>query len=148
MRFSAFRWRARLPPHHASWPSPHEWRSGKGNGVDDVACAWERGSATAEFAIVLPSVVAIAGLLLTLGRVVSVSMDCHGAASAAARELVVSGQESSARRVAADVAGNGVSMRTEYGERSVSVVVECPVLPGPLDVTPTRITSDAIAVLQ
>ncbi|PWG66040.1 TadE/TadG family type IV pilus assembly protein [Bifidobacterium callitrichidarum] len=148
MRCPTIRWRARLPPHHASEPSPHEWWPGRGNDIDDGACAWEKGSATAEFAIVLPSVIAIAGLLLTLGRVVSVSMDCHSAASAAARELVVSGQESSAQRAAAEVAGNGISIRAEYSERSVSVVVECPVLPGPLDVTPTRIASDATAVLQ
>ena len=35
------------------------------------------GSATAEFAIVLPSIIAIAGLILAIGRVVIVSMDCQ-----------------------------------------------------------------------
>ena len=43
------------------------------------------GSATAESAIVLPSVIAIAGLILAMGRVVIVSMDCQGAATAATR---------------------------------------------------------------
>lgn len=63
------------------------------------------GSATAEFAIVLPSVIAIAGLILAIGRVVIVSMDCQSAAAAAAREFVVTGDESSSRSIAADVAG-------------------------------------------
>ena len=63
------------------------------------------GSATAEFAIVLPSIIAIAGLILAIGRVVIVSMDCQSAAAAAAREFVVTGDESSARSIAADVAG-------------------------------------------
>ena len=49
------------------------------------------GSATAEFAIVLPSIIAIAGLILAIGRVVIVSMDCQSAAAAAAREFVVTG---------------------------------------------------------
>ena len=40
------------------------------------------GSATAEFAIVLPSIIAIAGLILAIGRVVIVSMDCQSAAAA------------------------------------------------------------------
>lgn len=63
------------------------------------------GSATAEFAIVLPSIIAIAGLILAIGRVVIVSMDCQSAAAAAAREFVVTGDESPARSIAADVAG-------------------------------------------
>ena len=97
------------------------------------------GSATAEFAIVLPSIIAIAGLILAIGRVVIVSMDCQSAAAAAAREFVVTGDESSSRSIAADVAG---------GKPHVSIALECSVLPGPLDVTPTRVTGNATAISQ
>ena len=96
------------------------------------------GSATAEFAIVLPSVIAIAGLILAIGRVVIVSMDCQSAAAAAAREFVVTGDESSSRSIAADVAGGEPRVIIAHDGQSTSVMVECSVLPGPLDVTPTR----------
>ena len=56
-----------------------------------------------------PSVIAIAGLILAIGRVVIVSMDCQSAAAAAAREFVVTGDESSSRSIAADVAGESLA---------------------------------------
>ena len=106
------------------------------------------GSATAEFAIVLPSIIAIAGLILAIGRVVIVSMDCQSAAAAAAREFVVTGDESSARSIAADVAGGKPHVSIAHDSQSTSVTVECSVLPGPLDVTPTRVTGNATAISQ
>ena len=106
------------------------------------------GSATAEFAIVLPSIIAIAGLILAIGRVVIVSMDCQSAAAAAAREFVVTGDESSARSIAADVAGGEPHVSIAHDGQSTSVTVECSVLPGPLDVTPTRVTGNATAISQ
>ena len=106
------------------------------------------GSATAEFAIVLPSIIAIAGLILAIGRVVIVSMDCQSAAAAAAREFVVTGDESSARSIAADVAGGKPHVSIAHDGQSTSVTVECSVLPGPLDVTPTRVTGNATAISQ
>ncbi|OZG58994.1 TadE family protein [Bifidobacterium myosotis] len=109
---------------------------------------WERGSATAEFSMVLPSVIVIASLLLALGRVVSVSMDCHSAAAAAAREFVVFEDAAAARTVAADIAGDGVATSVQRESRSARVLVECSVLPGPLNLTPTRIKREAVAVLQ
>lgn len=106
------------------------------------------GSATAEFAIVLPSIIAIAGLILAIGRVVIVSMDCQSAAAAAAREFVVTGDESSARSIAAGVAGGEPHVSIAHDGQSTSVTVECSVLPGPLDVTPTRVTGNATAISQ
>ena len=106
------------------------------------------GSATAEFAIVLPSIIAIAGLILAIGRVVIVSMDCQSAAAAAAREFVVTGDESSSRSIAADVAGGEPRVIIAHDGQSTSVTVECSVLPGPLDVTPTRVTGNATAISQ
>ncbi|PJM78421.1 TadE/TadG family type IV pilus assembly protein [Bifidobacterium scaligerum] len=139
MTYRCFRqWSARLPP------------------------GFEQGSATAEFALVLPSVVAIAGLILALCRVVVVSMDCQSAAAAAARALVVSdalsdsgagsgggtGTHGDAAAVASHVAGAEVSLNVEWGSRSVRVIAECPVLPGPLGLTPVKVSGDATAMKQ
>lgn len=124
MRISYQRWLARMPPE----------------------C--ERGAATAEFAIILPSVIAIAGLLLALGRVVTVSMDCQSAAAAAAREFVVSDDESAARRIAGQVADGAVRMTLSQSAETVKATVECPVLPGPMDLTPVRVTGQAVASKQ
>lgn len=124
MRKGFSSWLARLPPVH------------------------NEGAATAEFAVVLPSVIAITGVLLALTRVVAVSMDCQSAASASARELVVSDDESKARRIAADIAGSHVDMAVRQEANSVRVTIECPVLPGPLNVTPTRVHGEAAAVRQ
>ena len=92
--------------------------------------------------------IAIAGLILAIGRVVIVSMDCQSAAAAAAREFVVTGDESSSRSIAADVAGGEPRVIIAHDGQSTSVMVECSVLPGPLDVTPTRVTGNATAISQ
>ena len=103
---------------------------------------------TCRWRLVLPSIIAIAGLILAIGRVVIVSMDCQSAAAAAAREFVVTGDESSARSIAADVAGGEPHVSIAHDGQSTSVTVECSVLPGPLDVTPTRVTGNATAISQ
>lgn len=108
----------------------------------------EEGAATAEFAVVLPSVIAITGVLLTLTRVVAVSMDCQSAATASARELVVSDDESAAQQAAVNIVGSRVDVTVHQEGSLVRVAVECPVLPGPLNVTPTRVHGEAVAARQ
>lgn len=108
----------------------------------------DRGAATAEFAVVLPAVVAVAVLLLCLSRAVIVSMDCQDAAAAAARELVISGEEAvDAAAMARAVAGDGVTASVTYGGDRVTVVTQCPVVPDPLGVLPTRVTGTASGVV-
>ena len=124
MRKGLSRWLARLPPVH------------------------NEGAATAEFAVVLPSVIAITGVLLTLTRVVAVSMDCQSAATASARELVVSDDESAAQQAAVNIVGSRVDVTVHQEGSLVRVAVECPVLPGPLNVTPTRVHGEAVAARQ
>ena len=58
------------------------------------------------------------------------------------------GDESSARSIAADVAGGEPHVSIAHDGQSTSVTVECSVLPGPLDVTPTRVTGNATAISQ
>ena len=114
MRKGLSRWLARLPPVH------------------------NEGAATAEFAVVLPSVIAITGVLLTLTRVVAVST----------RELVVSDVESAAQQAAVNIVGSRVDVTVHQEGSLVRVAVECPVLPGPLNVTPTRVHGEAVAARQ
>ena len=59
----------------------------------------DEGAATAEFAVVLPCVAAVAILVLCLGRASVVSMNCQDAAAAGARAFAVddTGGESKAR---------------------------------------------------
>ena len=52
------------------------------------------------------------------------------------------------RSIAADVAGGEPHVSIAHDGQSTSVTVECSVLPGPLDVTPTRVTGNATAISQ
>ncbi|QOL33216.1 TadE family type IV pilus minor pilin [Bifidobacterium eulemuris] len=109
--------------------------------------SYDRGAATAEFAVVLPCVVVVAALLLSLTQAVVVSMDCRDAAAAAARELVVGGTESQAKRIAGRMARSDVTVDIVYRERYVDVTVTCPVLPGPMNLLPARVTGAATGIV-
>ena len=65
----------------------------------------DEGAATAEFAVVLPCVAAVAILVLCLGRASVVSMNCQDAAAAGARAFAVddTGGESKARAAVMEV---------------------------------------------
>lgn len=108
----------------------------------------DEGAVTAEFAVILPSVVAIAALILALSRAVIVSMDCQDAAAAAARELVVSGDGADPDAVARAVAGDGATAQVTRDESSVTVIVQCPVLPGSLGIVPAKVRGEATGVAQ
>lgn len=108
----------------------------------------ETGAATVEFALVLPSVVAIAGMLLVLGRAVVVSMDCQSAAVAAARALVVE-NETAARLAAAQIVDGDIDMTVSQSEQAVHITVTCPVgVAGPMNLTPLHVTGEAAAIRQ
>lgn len=135
--------RARRPP---TWPAagPRPARFP----FPDIRRRADEGAVTAEFAVVLPSVVAIAALILALSRAVIVSMDCQDAAAAAARELVVSGDAADPAAVARAVAGDGASARVTRSGATITVVVQCPVLPGPLGIVPAKVSGEATGVTQ
>lgn len=103
----------------------------------------ERGSATAEFAVVLPAVMVLAVLLLSLTRVSMVSMACQDAANQVARVMVSQSDADSARRVAASVVGEEASVTIGESSGMTEVVVSCPVMPGPLGVLPTHVEGRA-----
>ncbi|MCH9276765.1 pilus assembly protein [Bifidobacterium amazonense] len=108
----------------------------------------DEGAATAEFAVVLPAVVAVAVLLICLARTVVVSMDCQDAAAAAARALVVAGDDADPHATARAVAGDDVSVSVAQDGDLATVTVQCPVIPDPIGVLPTDVTGKATGVLS
>lgn len=105
----------------------------------------DEGAATAEFAVVLPCVAAVAILVLCLGHASVVSMNCQDAAAAGARAFAVddTGGESKARAAAVAAAGDSATVRFDRGTDSVTVTVQCPVIPDPTGMLPTRVTGKA-----
>lgn len=90
-------------------------------------------------------VAAVAILVLCLGRASVVSMNCQDAAAAGARAFAVddTGGESKARTAVMAAAGGSATVRFERGADFVTVTVQCPVVPDPTGVLPTRVTGKA-----
>ena len=92
------------------------------------------GTVTAEFAVVLPCVAAVAILVLCLGRASLVSMNCQDAAAAGARAMAIDAGGEAKARAAASFAAN---------TNSVTVVVRCPVAADPTGVLPASVVGKA-----
>ena len=88
------------------------------------------GTVTAEFAVVLPCVAAVAILVLCLGRASIVSMNCQDAAAAGARAMAID-------------AGGEAKARAAANANSVTVVVRCPVAADPTGVLPASVVGKA-----
>lgn len=108
----------------------------------------DSGAATAEFASVLPAVVAVFALLLGSSQAVVVSMRCQDAAATVARELIVAGDDANPQATARAVAGDGVITQTRIDGGQVTVTVQCPVVPDPFGMLPTRVRGTATGVLS
>ncbi|MFD0704364.1 TadE/TadG family type IV pilus assembly protein [Alloscardovia venturai] len=80
----------------------------------------DRGTVTAEFAIVLPVAVALAVIVLSLTRIVVVQLDCHDAARQAAFEIQTSLQDNSSRDIAEKNAHH-VAMKTSNTLTGITV---------------------------
>ena len=74
-----------------------------------------------------------------------VSMNCQDAAAAGARAFAVddTGGASKARTAVMAAAGGSATVRFERGADFVTVTVQCPVVPDPTGVLPTRVTGKA-----
>ncbi|KAB8294401.1 TadE/TadG family type IV pilus assembly protein [Bifidobacterium avesanii] len=107
----------------------------------------DRGSATAEFAVVLPAVMAMVMLLLGLTRAITVSLDCQEAARAIARSTVAAQSVEDYGSVAHAIAGESDVTVHELPDRW-EVRVACPLMPGPLGVLPLRVEGEAIGFKQ
>ena len=120
-------------------------------GVTMLARWWRRhardadcGTVTAEFAVVLPCVAAVAILVLCLGRASIVSMNCQDAAAAGARAMAIdAGGEAKARAAAQTIAGGGSTVSFAANANSVTVVVRCPVAADPTGVLPASVVGKA-----
>ena len=109
----------------------------------------DEGAATAEFAVVLPCVAAVAILVLCLGRASVVSMNCQDAAAAGARAFAVddTGGESKARAAVMAAAGGSATVRFERGVDFVTVTVQCRIRPVccPLELPARRPATSSVA---
>ncbi len=108
--------------------------------------AWARGgdtgAATAEFAVVLPIVVAVAVLLLYVARAGVTQISCQDAAADAARAVLVNGGTESVSAPA------GVQLSVaDHGDRLI-VTTTCRVLADPLGVLPMTVHGQAAVAKQ
>lgn len=106
----------------------------------------DQGAATAEFAVVLPCVAAVAIAVLCVGRASITSMNCQDAAAAGARAVTIEadGGDAAARTAALAVAGDGASVTLDMEADAVTVTVRCPVIPDPAGVLPTWVVGKAV----
>lgn len=109
----------------------------------------DEGSATAEFALVLPVVVMLAALLLYMARASVVRMECQDAAATAARALVVKGDEADVASIVSNTAGAASSVAVSGDvDATFTVTVACPVIADPLGVLPMTVEGSATGVAQ
>ncbi|ANU43506.1 pilus assembly protein TadE [Bifidobacterium animalis subsp. animalis MCC 0483] len=110
----------------------------------------DEGTATAEFAVVLPVIVVLAALLLYLGRASVVSVGCQDAAANAARALMVAGNalESGSQAVAQTAAGDGVRIQVRTAGNGFEVIAHCAVVADPWGVVPRTVTGRAHGIWQ
>lgn len=103
--------------------------------VTHVITAHDGGAVTAEFAVVFPTVVAVAVLVLSMTRIVMVQLDCHDAARQAAYSVILSEQagaststaQREAIRVAQRSAGVNTQVKVLWAKESFDIRTTCPV---------------------
>jgi Flp pilus assembly protein TadG len=108
----------------------------------------DTGTVTAEFAMILPAVLALAVLLLALASAIIARMDCQDAAAAAARELVISGDAQRARDVAVLAAGQGTSMETWQSGRQFVITTNCPIVSDAYGLLPVSVSAKAAGLIH
>lgn len=107
----------------------------------------DRGTVTAEFAVILPVVAMLALALLGLTRAIGVSLSCQDAARAAAYEVTIAGAQADPVGAARAAAG-GISIGVDVDDAGdeVRIRTTCPVMPGPLDILPVTVGGFAMAL--
>lgn len=108
----------------------------------------DQGAATAEFAMVLPVIVVLAGLLLYWGRASVVSIGCQDAAANVARTLVAQEQTGDLHMAAQTVAGANVGVEVNDLGSSIEVTTKCAVVADPWGIVPRTVTGQAVGVKQ
>ncbi|MBZ2197332.1 TadE family type IV pilus minor pilin [Occultella gossypii] len=92
----------------------------------------ERGSVTAEFAIVLPAVVLVLVAVLLVAAAATAQVRCTDAARAGARAAALGSGEAQVAAIAADLAGEQAQVSVTSADGWVVVRVSAPVDTGPL----------------
>lgn len=117
------------------------------------ACRSDRGTVTAEFAVMLPAVIVVAMLILVLTRLAAVQIGCQDAARDAARVAQtlstahgVRGQDARIVSAARQHAGTYASVSISEDAQAVRIDVTCPAGPGPLHIFPASLYGHAYAV--
>ncbi|WP_369345034.1 TadE family type IV pilus minor pilin [Bifidobacterium aquikefiricola] len=105
----------------------------------------DSGTVTAEFAILLPVVMALAMLILGLTRTVIVGLNCQEAARVAAREIVVSENSARVSALVRSIAGSAATVSLSEHADSITVSTQCPVIADALGVLPMRMSGRAVA---
>ncbi len=113
--------------------------------VRQRCAAADHGTVTAEFAILLPVVMALAMLILGLTRTVIVGLNCQEAARIAAREIVVSGDAARASALVHAIAGSAARVSLSESADSTTVSTQCPIIADSLGILPIRMSGRAIA---
>lgn len=108
----------------------------------------DSGMVTAEFAVVLPAVMALAILLLALTQTVRIGMICQDTANAAAREVVIHQGKGDPTGLVSRMAGGSSELALERSGRQVQVTLSCPVVSTPLGALPPHIQGRAVAILE
>lgn len=114
--------------------------------------AWWRcsdaGAVTAEFSMVLPSVLIIILLLCGIGRFVITMMQCHDAATQVAYDLVIHHNASRAVSIAQQIAGSRSTVQVRKQGQYAQISVSAPLIPDPLRVLPFRAESHVTQIIQ
>lgn len=111
---------------------------------------YERGTVTAEFAVILPLVALLAGLLLCTGSAVITRMDCQDAVSMGARLIGQSvdspEQRSEVEKTVVEHAPRGSHLAFSSISPGVQLTLTCPIRAGALHVLPLTVQQTAVGI--
>lgn len=107
----------------------------------------DSGAVTAEFAIILPTVVILAIVLIFVGKSVVNTMNCNDAAGQVAYYIASTHDSKEAQNIVHKVSGKNSSVKVEYVGNMANIVVSCPVVPDPLKVLPMQVEARISQVL-
>ena len=108
----------------------------------------DQGTVTAEFAVLLPMVTALALLILALTRTVIVGLNCQEAARAAARELIISNDTTRITPVVQSIAGRDATVSMSESHETITIATQCPIAQDFFGVLPVKVSGRAVAMRQ
>lgn len=113
----------------------------------NIKNAKDSGAVTAEFAIILPTVVILAIVLIFVGKSVVNTMNCNDAAGQVAYYIASTHDSKEAQNIVHKVSGKNSSVKVEYVGNMANIVVSCPVVPDPLKILPMQVEARISQVL-